>query len=521
MELIMKPVWRQLITICLVVVISAVAIKSAYSASRIEHSLNWPNGQVKEKWSEIRLDDSTTVKDGDYGAWYEDGGPCVEGRYVKGNESGKWTWWYRGGHKKAEGQYENGVLKGQLMKWGDIREFAWCSLNAGGIPHPVCTKAPNSFGIYDMYGNASEYCSDWYINWEGTMDFKAVMGGSFLSWPYLLRSDHVTVGIPDMPEPALGFRCACDSNALKSNMDFVQMALIPSRNMKWTTGDAHGSGSDSGLIKSFWIDIHEVTNKQFRKYLAAARENPVSCWLASGYDDSSDSLPRTYVSWYQAEGYCKWAGKRLPSVAEWESASRGVDASLPYEFGNLIGDDGIAGVTEPSQPLLNIDGPLSGPWIAIDSPSNVKATMFDDTLNVSIQKPSGAFPMMAVENRGIRKNHASNEFRLDSLSCSFARSTKYVEPSRSVVIDSKLITDPREFRPQYSTEKNIKEEGGGKFQFFFSLIPGSQRCQDTLQVEVRWIEYGGGGGFFLEPPLYTDQQTVSYHYGMKYLRQCK
>lgn len=46
----------------------------------------------------------------------------------------------------------------------DINEVAWNEGNSGGKSHPVATKAPNELGLYDMSGNVSEYCNDWYLS---------------------------------------------------------------------------------------------------------------------------------------------------------------------------------------------------------------------------------------------------------------------------------------------------------------------------------------------------------------------
>jgi len=71
-------------------------------------------------------------------------------------------------------------------------------------------------------------------------------------------------------------------------------------------------------VGSFFIDKHEVTVGQYRRYLEEVRQR-----IPDTLKDVQADLPLTHVTYREAESYCAWTGKRLPTELEWEKAARG------------------------------------------------------------------------------------------------------------------------------------------------------------------------------------------------------
>jgi formylglycine-generating enzyme required for sulfatase activity len=83
-------------------------------------------------------------------------------------------------------------------------------------------------------------------------------------------------------------------------------------------------------VDTFWIDQTEVTNRQFQNCVEAGHCTPARM---GNLNFRKGQLPVVGVNWQQAESYCRWAGVRLPTEAEWEKAARGTDGRL-YPWGD-------------------------------------------------------------------------------------------------------------------------------------------------------------------------------------------
>jgi formylglycine-generating enzyme required for sulfatase activity len=118
--------------------------------------------------------------------------------------------------------------------------------------------------------------------------------------------------------------------------DMVRVAGKPFM-MGSSTGDQYERPSHYVPLTPFFIDIYEVANRDYEKFVRATGYGSPLGWN-KGYPQDAPMKPVTGVSWSDAVAYCGWrhaaeeGSKRLPTEAEWEFAARGPD-ELPYPWG--------------------------------------------------------------------------------------------------------------------------------------------------------------------------------------------
>jgi len=144
-------------------------------------------------------------------------------------------------------------------------------------------------------------------------------------------------------------------------------------------GDDENSPRREIFVNAFYMDKHEVTVARYAGFLkATGNVKPPEEWDTVDIQIGAE-LPVVGVDWHDADSYCRWAGKRLPTEAEWERAARGDDerkypwgsdaptpehATFGKPYQNPVYKDGVVGVGTHSKGMspFGIDDLSGNVW---------------------------------------------------------------------------------------------------------------------------------------------------------------
>ena len=273
----------------------------------------------------------------------------------------EWEKAARGGLLSEDYPWGNDDIDSSKANYGNIQEH---TTRVGSYP-------ANEYGLYDMAGNAAEWCMDpfdvnFYTNspdenpfaghrsLEATInDYKSVTGLRVVrggSWRQA-KSGSFRVSARGKNDATkrytnIGFRCVKEAPRSGGRTtqfgaiieeDTSDMVLIPNQG-PFRMGTEKIPGNETKpehpvSLDAFWIDTHEVTVGEYKQFLLDS-EYQVSLHPELSKHSPTDDHPIVGVSWQDAMAYARWAGKRLPTEAEWEKAARGGLLSEDYPWGN-------------------------------------------------------------------------------------------------------------------------------------------------------------------------------------------
>ncbi|HET9222896.1 MAG TPA: SUMF1/EgtB/PvdO family nonheme iron enzyme, partial [Roseiflexaceae bacterium] len=295
--------------------------------------------------------------------------------YVTWKDAQTYCAW-RGRRLPTEAEWEKAARgdDARLFPWGNQWDDKRVQLSGGdagtGDMAAVGSFPQNAspYGALDMSGNAWEWTSSRGMAYpyaagdgrevQSIAGKRVVRGGAWGTSELNARATTRDGQEPDNAFWNRGFRCAADVGPTENSpvVGLPQppegMVAVPGGLLHMGTSQAEAQrwASEYGwpppvnelpqhsvTLSSFFLDRSEVTNERYAAFVEATgrpppansfNPNELSIWKEGRYPPELAQHPVVNVSWEDARAYCEWAGKRLPTEAEWEWAAKGPESWL-------------------------------------------------------------------------------------------------------------------------------------------------------------------------------------------------
>ncbi|MCA9089974.1 MAG: SUMF1/EgtB/PvdO family nonheme iron enzyme [Planctomycetaceae bacterium] len=333
----------------------------------------------------------------------------------------------------TEAEWEYACRAGTTTPWHSgsdpdpLQHVAWTKRNSNRQRRPVGQLQPNPWGLYDMYGNVFEWCADYFLEdyysnspqvdprGASDGDVHSLRGGSVYNSEFENRSAYRGAHHTGHRQDIFGFRVAMTIDTESTNApppaaapfdeaqakahqqvwakylgqpvettNSIGMKLVVIPPGSCTLGGPGDIPVSIELSRPFRLGAYEVTQREWHAIMGTEP------WKSQDEVQVGENVAATYVSWTDAVDFCRQLTERergngqiegdweyrLPTVAEWEYATRAGSISL-YSFGDLpsqIGDYAWCrqNAREGGQPYAHEVGlKKANPWGLSDVHGNV------------------------------------------------------------------------------------------------------------------------------------------------------
>ena len=276
---------------------------------------------------------------------------------------------------------------------------------------------------------------------------------------------------------------------VRSKKDDAVIILIPAG--EFQTGDEAGFIT----LEEYWIDRTEVTNEQYQSCVAdgfcSEPEIQRSSTVADYYTDIDyAAFPVINVSFAQADTYCQWAGRRLPSGAEWENAAKNEKAD-PFPWGKTFSGNKLNSSESDKRDTVSVGSYPNGKsrFSVHDMSGNVWEWVNTKTIR------GGGWNSYETTVQVTSEQEASDEYFANNLGFRCALANVDFDPSAYSGLSAEELAEDHESPPDIGSERERSTDGmiemyipSGEFTMGNPQGEINEKPAHTVYLDAYWMD---------------------------------